>query len=97
MYVMDRKKRDKIWFVLFLGSSIGKLSRFLINRWRFTRLEIVYYFDYWINILFVELALKPAGDLLNELSFLSKKKLVTEVNNEISEESNMNFYLFLER
>ncbi len=47
-----------------------------------------------MNILFVELALKPAGDLLNELSFLSKKKLVTEVNNEISEELNMNFYLF---
>jgi hypothetical protein len=28
-----------------------------------------------------ELALKPAGDLLNELSFLSKKKLVTESDN----------------
>ena len=31
-------------------------------------------------LLYLELSLKPAEDLLNELSFLSKKKLTTEVS-----------------
>ncbi len=36
-----------------------------------------------IEFLFLELSLKPAEDLLNELSFLSKKKFITEVSNQI--------------
>jgi len=36
-----------------------------------------------IEFLILELSLKPAEDLLNELSFLSKKKFITEVRNQI--------------
>jgi hypothetical protein len=41
------------------------------------------YFVYFYIILRLELSLKPAEDLLNELSFLSKKKLITEVRIEL--------------
>jgi hypothetical protein len=40
-----------------------------------------------IEFLILELSLKPAEDLLNELSFLSKKKFITEVRNQILIES----------
>jgi hypothetical protein len=52
----------------------------------------------FIEFLILELSLKPAEDLLNELSFLSKKKFVTEVGNQIVIElKNRNFILNLVR